>query len=116
MSLGNNYPSEHRPFLTGKSREKLSRYWGVSMFTSVMHSLMLQMRGAQASVRQRFNLSFWCTLYSVVLLVIVAVSFVLSVIASACMSGFARLRERLLYDRQRVMNLAHVRNYFSQRR
>lgn len=85
------------------------------MFTSVMQNFVLALKASLLRVRGRFNLSFWCALYNLLLFVTMLVSFVLSAVACVCVNGFARLRERLLAQ-ERVMNLVHIRDYFSQRR
>ncbi len=90
------------------------------MFTSVMHTMIVSIAAQLARLKQRFNLSFWCTVYNAILLTVVFVGLVLSSIAGICMNVLGHLKERLsetICDRkERAMNLVHIRSYFSQRR
>lgn len=90
------------------------------MFTSVLHTTLLSLKAASERLRSRFNLSFWCTVYNIFLVIFLAIGCLLSGIAYACVNGFARLRERifdlrtrLVERRQSAMNLVQIRDYFS---
>ncbi len=90
------------------------------MFTSVMHTTILSISAKLAQLKQRFNLSFWCAVYNVILLTVVFVGIILSSVAGICMNGLSQFKQRFAESfcdrKQRAMNLVHIRDYFFQRR
>ena len=71
-------------------------------------------------MQRKLDQSFVCAVYTMVLVVVLAISALLSGVAYLSMQALVRLRDRLLElisdGSERAMNLVHVRDYFSQRR